>query len=150
MLASASSAAQTKANARCETVQFRLTREDAPESVRRYVQVGSHDSYALNDTVVADARSIANVEVMPSYGVDSLRDVIIVLNSSGAADLHRLAAAHIDQHFAVLLDDELIFVAVIAGPTGEQVPIQLGVTAARANAVRAAVNRARTSRCPSR
>lgn len=142
-IVSSAASAQGTARPACESIQYRLVDEAAPDSAHRY-RKGTGESFALRDSVVLDGRAIEHIELEPSgLGEDSW-DVLARLTSAGGEKMLAVSTNHPDQHIAVLLGDEILEVAVIAGPIRTVVPLRIGAPRREADSLVARANRART------
>lgn len=128
----------------CEALQFRFEREGAPPTSRHFVRPDTNLRVALNYAAIVDGRDIVTLTLEPAYGDTARRDIDATLTPRGAATLAKATRSHVGRHIGVTLGDELIFYAVIASATGKQTIIAMSVDRARARALLARAERARS------
>jgi hypothetical protein len=125
MLASCLSAQQV-AQGRCESIQLRFVNETPPQGAQRYRQHSTGQSFALTDTVALDGRGIDHVYLDPfTEGTDTVWTVVANVKAPFVGRLSALVATHRDGHLAVLIGDELVQTAVIAGPVTSNAPLRI-------------------------
>jgi preprotein translocase subunit SecD len=114
------------AQGRCESIQVRFVNETPPRGAHRYRERSTGESYALTDTVALDGRGIQDVSLDPfKNGLDTVWTVVANVKATFARAMSTLVAAHRDGHLGVLMGNELVQTAVIAGPLTSRVPLRI-------------------------
>jgi preprotein translocase subunit SecD len=140
--------AQQPVQARCEAIQVRFVNETPRKGAHRYRERSTRESYALTDTAAFDGRGIQDIWIEPfKDGRDTLWTVVANIKSPIAEKVSALFASHRDGHMGVLVGDELIQTAVIAGPVTSRVPLRIMVSKPIADSLLRRVRAAMAPRC---
>jgi preprotein translocase subunit SecD len=118
--------AQQVVQARCESIQVRFVNETPPKGARRYRERSTGKSYVLTDTVALDGRGIQDVYLEPfKDGPDTVWTVLVNVKSPFAEAMAALVATHREGHLGVLIGNELVQTAVIAGPVTSRAALRI-------------------------
>ncbi len=143
--------AQQSGQPRCESIQLRFVNETPPKGAHRYRERSTGKSYVLTDTVALDARGIEDVYLEPFKDVrDTVWTVVANVRPAFAPAMSALVAAHLDGHMGILIGNELIQTALIAGPVRSKAPLRIMTSKPIADSLARRARAAIAPRCSDR